>query len=157
MAVGATSADPQQWFLCRAGMRLLALPLSCVVETMRALPLEQLAEAGGFIGGVSIIRGAPAPVVDAGALFGEAPMMRRRLVAIDAGGRLVALAVDDVLGVRAIEPDLLEGLPPLLHGAAGDVVSAIGILDGEFLLRLEAGRLVPETALAGPNATGSAP
>jgi hypothetical protein len=62
-----------------------------------------------------------------------------------------------VLGVRAIEPDLLEGLPPLLHGAAGDVVSAIGILDGEFLLRLEAGRLVPETALAGPNATGSAP
>jgi len=156
MAVGDASAGLQSWLLCRVGTRLCALPLACVVEIMRALPIKVLAAEVGFISGVSIIRGSPVPVVNAGALFGEAEAARRRLIAVDVGGRLVALAVDQVLGVGAIAADLLEGLSPLLHEAAGGVVRAIGVLDGELLLRLEAGRLVPEDALEGLGMTDAA-
>jgi purine-binding chemotaxis protein CheW len=153
MAGDGTSAGSQQWLLFRAGTRLCALPLACVVETIRVLPVELLAEAAGFVGGVSIIRGSPVPVVEVGALFGEPETKRRRLITIDAGKRLVALAVDQVIGVSTIAADLLDGLPPLLREAAGDVVQAIGVLDSQLLLRLEPGRLVPEAALEAIGAT----
>lgn len=156
VAVNGTSAGSQRWLLFRAGIRLCAMPLASIVETMRALPIEPLANGPGFISGVSIIRGSPVPVIDAGALIGEPGDKRRRLVTVDVGGRLVALAVDGVVGVTGIAADLLEGLPPLLREAAGDVVRAISVLDGELLLRLEAGRLIPEAAFAGLDGAGPA-
>lgn len=156
MAVGGTGAGLQRWLLFRAGTRLCAVPLACVAETMRVLPIEQLADAAGFVAGVSIVRGEPMPVVDVGALFDEPTRENRRFVTIDVGGRLVALAVGQVLGVGAIADDLLESLPPLLRDATRDVVRAIGVLDGELLLRLEASRLVPEAALEGLGTAGPA-
>src|SRR5205809_310773 len=47
-----------------------ALPLMHVIETMRPLPIEPMACALSFVRGISIIRGAPTPVVDLGALLG---------------------------------------------------------------------------------------
>ncbi|HEX3883809.1 MAG TPA: chemotaxis protein CheW [Stellaceae bacterium] len=147
MTVGAADfSSLQKWLLFRAGRRLCAVPLGCVAETMRVLPIER-ARSAGFILGVSNIRGVPVPVVDAGGLFGEAEGGHRRLITIEIGARSVALAVDDVVGVIAIAEDLLEELPPLLREAAGDAVTAIGVLDGEFLIHLEASRLVPDGLL----------
>lgn len=154
MRVGATNVSPLQgWLLFRAGARLCAVPLSCVSETMRVLPIER-AEGAGFILGVSNIRGVPVPVVDAGGLFGAPGTGGRRLVTIDVGARMVALAVDDVVGVIAIAEDVLAGLPPLLREAVGDAVRAIGVLDGELLVHLEASRLVPDDLLRNLDLTG---
>jgi purine-binding chemotaxis protein CheW len=138
--------DRQKWLLCRVGPRLCGLPLACVAETMRMLAVTPLADTAGCVG-AAIIRGVPIPVVDAGTLFGEPQTSRRRLVTIDVGDRLVALAVDDVLSITAIADDVLRELPPLLRGAAANVVQAIGSLDGEFLVVLEASRLVPDSVL----------
>jgi chemotaxis signal transduction protein len=154
MTVGeADFSSRQRWLLFRAGRRLCAVPLGCVAETMRVLPIER-AKSAGFLLGVSNIRGVPVPVVDAGGLFDEPGGGGRRLITIEIGARLVALAVDDVLGVTAIAEDVLEGLPPLLREAAGDAVRAIGVLDGEFLVRLETSRLVPDDLLKTPDLTG---
>src|SRR4029077_8226642 len=101
MTVGtANDSSLQRWLLFRAGLRLCAVPLGCVAETMRALPIER-AKSAGFILGVSNVRGVPVPVVDASGLFGEPGVGGRRLITIDVGTRLVALAVDDVVGVVA--------------------------------------------------------
>jgi chemotaxis signal transduction protein len=115
-----------------------------VIETMRSQPVTPLADTAGPATGASIIRGMPVPVVDAGMLFGDMPSDRARLVAIDVGGRQVALAVDDVTGIGEIADDVMRAVPPLLSEAAADVVRAIAILDGEFLLCLEASRLIPD-------------
>jgi purine-binding chemotaxis protein CheW len=155
MTVGATNVSSlRRWLLFRAGMRLCAVPLGCVAETMRVLPIER-AQSAGFILGVSNVRGVPVPVVDAGGLFGEPGVGARRLITIDFGARSVALAVDDVVGVVAIAEDVLEGLPPLLREAAGDAVRAIGVLDGELLVHLETSRLIPDDLLQSLDLAGS--
>lgn len=150
------STGPLSWLLCRVGKRRCAVPLDYVSETMRIQAVMPLADAAGLAVGASIIRGTPVPVVDVGMLFGELPAARARLVAIDVGGRLVALAVDDVLGVGEIADDMLRAVPPLLSEAAADVVRSIGILDGEFLLCLEASRLIPDVALEASDPGGPA-
>jgi purine-binding chemotaxis protein CheW len=85
------------------------------------------------------------PVVDAGLLLGGEEANASRFVSIRIGERTVALAVDAVLGVRAIADDDLRELPPLLGGASGDVIALLGQLDSEMLVVLEDARLVPDS------------
>jgi purine-binding chemotaxis protein CheW len=132
--------------LCRVRKRLCAVPLEHVVEIMRPLRVESFAGMPSFIKGVSLIRGAPVPVVDAGALLGTSDDAQpARFVSVRAGQRRVALAVEEVLGVRELPAAALHGLPPLLHDASADVVSAVGTLDQEFLVVLQAARFVLES------------
>ena len=121
---------------------------------MRPLPLEPLAGVPPEVLGAAIIRGVPTPVVDVRRLLGGAADPPARFVTIRAGATTVALAVDHVVGVVAVEPAALHALPPLLSGAAAGAVAAIGRLDAELLLVLEAARLVPPELLAAP---GGAP
>jgi purine-binding chemotaxis protein CheW len=128
----------------RAGGRTCALPVLRVVETMRALPVAPLPDSPAFVYGVSIIRGAPVPVVWLGGLLGgargEPP---RHFVTVRAGGRHAALAVEAVLGVVQLTSELLHELPPLLQEAGAERIEALGRLDGELLLVLRAARLAP--------------
>lgn len=122
---------------------------------MRPLPIEKIAGSPQPVLGLSVVRGLPIPVVDIGALFSEPDINPQRIVTVRTGSRLVALAVNQVLGVRSIGPVALEDLPPLLREAAGEVVSAIGRLDSELLLFLSATRMLPEGMLEEVGADGT--
>lgn len=135
-----------RWLVCRVGSRLCALPIECLVETMRPLPVERMAHAPPFVEGLSIIRGEPVPVVDAGTLFGDPRGQGQRVVTIKAGGRIVALRVGTVVGLRSMPPSASLALPPLLRAANADMIKGIGMLDAELLLFLEAARLYPDIA-----------
>jgi purine-binding chemotaxis protein CheW len=142
--------------ICRIGPRLVAVPVGQVVETMRPLPEVPLAAMPPFLRGVAVIRGTPTPVVDAGILLGagerSAPL---RFLTVKAGDRTVALAVDEVIGVRDLSSLALAELPPLLHEAATEVVAAVGTLDSELLLVLHGASWIPESvwqSLAAPGA-----
>jgi len=101
---------------------------------MRPLPVESVAPAPDFVLGVALIRGEPVPVIDAGALIGAAERADiSRYVTIRSGGAAVALAVEEVLGVRELPPASLKKLPPLLRDASVEIVSALGALDAELL------------------------
>jgi len=120
---------------------------------MRALAVEPLPGAPAFVAGVSIIRGAPVPVVDAAALLDgaatrEVATRPGRLVTLRVGERHVALAVDEVLGVRAIPAADLRELPPLLGEARGDGVAWLGAHDDGLLVVLEGTRLIPDSLWA---------
>jgi purine-binding chemotaxis protein CheW len=144
--VSPSSLQGRSLLLCRVGSRLVGLPLEHVAETMRMLPLEPLAGAPAFVSGVSFIRGETVPVVHAGLLLGAAEASPSRLVSLEIGDRRIALAVDAVLGIRALTGDALRALPPLLANASGGAISAVGALDSELLLVLESARLVPDSA-----------
>lgn len=134
----------QSLLACRAGGRACALPLEHVIETMRPLPIEPIADAPSFVRGVAIIRGGPVPVVDCAALIAGTATPATRFVLARVGDRRVALAVDDVLGVVSLPRARLGELPPLLRDAAGEAIAAVGTLDARLLLVLETGRLLPE-------------
>ena len=138
---------PGYSLLCRVRTWICALPIGDLVETMRPLPIEPLAGAPRFVRGVSIIRGEPVPVIDGGMLLAGEPLASPgRLVTLRIGARSVALAVDEVIGVRTMSA--ATELPPLLQRAGADVVTAIGALDAELLVVLRTARLVPEDASA---------
>jgi purine-binding chemotaxis protein CheW len=144
----ASGAAMTKWLLCRTGTCICALPLGQVIETMRIRPIETVAGAPHCVRGLSMIRGAPVPVVDTGLIFGGRPTLSERLVTMRIGSRTVALAVETVLGVRDIATGACEALPPLLRDAVGEMIAAIGTLDAEFLFLLRVARIVPEDVLA---------
>jgi len=132
--------------VCRVGTKLCGLPLSCLRETMRPLAVEPLAQTVDFVSGVAVIRGRATPVLDARKLLGSpADHPPERYVTLDLGERetrVVALAVDAVVGVRDV-PDAVLGELPRLLGGSQSVVGALTMLDAELLLVLEQARLVP--------------
>lgn len=96
------------------------------------------------------------PVVDAARVLGmeSSPRIAERFVTLKAGERRVAFAVDGVRGVRDIDPGEIAKLPPLLRDASEHVVAALGTLDAELLVVLQAGRLVPDGVWASLAAEG---
>jgi purine-binding chemotaxis protein CheW len=152
-----------RFLLCRIGSRVGALALKDVRETMRPLPIEPLTAMPSFVLGVAIVRGFPAPVVDAGRLLNpfaspSTPIIASssaRFVSLKLGERTAALAVDAVLDIRPLAPGILADIPPLLREAGAEQMAAIGALDTQLLLVLEAARLVPESVWSAIKAPGA--
>lgn len=131
--------------LVRVTSGVCALPLAEVIETMRPLPVSQLSGVSDFVCGVALIRGTPTPVVDLGSIFdADGKMPSGRFVTLRNGGRTVALSVQSVIGVAEMDGNLAV-MPSLLKSARTDVIEAIGRVDTELLVTLDASKLVPES------------
>lgn len=138
----------QRLLVCRVGSSLCGLPLEHVVETMRPLSPEPVPRMPPFVRGVSVIRGRPLPVLDARALLGaRSDASAGRSVTVKVGERQLALLVDQVLGIHALDAAQSSQLPPVL-GDAGDSLEALGMLDAELLLVLQSARLLSEEQFA---------
>jgi purine-binding chemotaxis protein CheW len=129
----------------RADVHLCAVQLGRVVEVMRPLPVRRVVGGVSFLSGVCVIRGAPVPVVSMGALLGGEARPPSRFVTVDGGGRPVALAVDEVLGVRDVPTETLPKLSPLLAAAKAECVASLSTIDAEPLFLLDDARLVPDS------------
>jgi purine-binding chemotaxis protein CheW len=129
---------------CRVDRHLHAIPIEHVIEIMRVLPIETIAAAPDYVRGLCIIRGVPVPVVDVGVLISKRPASAGRLVVVKTGNRMVALQVDEVVGVTAYGAAIFNDLPPLLRDVAAETLAGIGTLDSELLLILRLTRIVPE-------------
>jgi purine-binding chemotaxis protein CheW len=141
---GVPQAAPAASLICEIGGWLLALPLAGVAEIMRPLPIAVFPGTPGFIPGVSTIRGAVVPVIDVGLLLGVGESRPTRFVTLTLEQRLVALAVDAVIGIQTLD-DTLHDLPPLLQSVDHETLSAVGVLDAGLLLALDTAHLVPDS------------
>jgi purine-binding chemotaxis protein CheW len=149
MEGGMTRAiENDRFLLCRIGTRVGALALRDIQETMRPLPVEPLAGAPLFVLGIAILRGSPTPVIDVERLMGSTTSTIGRFVTLKLGARTVALAVGAVLDVRSLPLQTLSQVPKLLGEASATLVLALGSLDAELLMVLEASHAVPETVWA---------
>jgi len=96
---------------------------------------------------VAIVRGRVTPVVDLEALLREgvtAQADSARFVALRVGDRVVALLVEAVRSIRMLASSELEALPSLWQGPHPTAVAALGSVDRELLIVLEATRLLPD-------------
>jgi purine-binding chemotaxis protein CheW len=132
-----------------AQTQVCALPLTLIIETMRALPIELVPRTPHFVRGISIIRGIPTPVVDLGLLLGTPGGVANRFVTLRLGNRRVALSVDAVLGIKDFDAMKLHALPPLLAELSKDMVEAIGTRDAQLLLVMRSGWELPDDVWQG--------
>lgn len=140
----------QKLVLVRAGALLCGLPIDCVVETMRPLPVWPISGASASVLGVAIVRGDPVPVVDLAAFLGRPTATSEppaRFVTVRAGGRAAALAVSTVVGVAELDPTEAQRLPLVADACAG-ALEALRTRDDDLLLVLGAARLFPAEAHA---------
>jgi chemotaxis signal transduction protein len=118
-----------------------AIPCAHVIETMRRLPVVALDEMPPFTAGLATIRGTVTPVIDLAAVIGRSGS-GARMVTVRAGTRVVALLVDEVIGVLHFATGDFAGRPPLLAGSQPPVVHALAVKDHALHLVLDAARLV---------------
>lgn len=133
--------------ICRVRTWRCAIALAGVVETLRPLPVEAVAGAPFFMRGLALVRGLALPVIDAAWLLdgaGASSSPGRFVVLRTGADRRVALAVDEVLGVRSVPVEARQPLPPLLGEAGRDAIACIGRLDAGLLLVLDQARLLPD-------------
>ena len=124
--------------------RVWALPLACLRETMRPLPLEPIQGAAECVLGLSMIRGNAVPVVDLALLLGGESGPHARYVSLKTGDREVALAVSGVLGILDLAPSSLAELPLLCRSARSEQIETLARKDEQLLLVLNTARLLPD-------------
>ena len=83
--------------------------------------------------------------MNVGSLLDGEPSRPSRYVVVRDGERRVALAVDEVLGIRDVPAEALHDLSPLLAAARSELVDTLGVVDAEPLLFLRDMRLVPDS------------
>jgi chemotaxis signal transduction protein len=127
--------------ICRIGGRDSALPLEHVREVMRPGAIERIELAPEYLLGLALIRGQMVPVIDAGVLLMGQRGKATRFVVLRVEERRVALAVAEVVGTRALDQTVLDGLPPLLANKS-DLIAHMAVLDGKLVEVLDSGRLV---------------
>ena len=135
--------------LVRSGNLFCALPLASVIETLRSPPVTAIGGSPEWVQGVAVIRGATVVIVDLGILLGSssADVKQARVVTLRVGGRVIGLAVESIVGVREFDRTTLSEVPPLLLQAHPQVLTAIGLLDGELMQVLDGARIIPEEEL----------
>ena len=133
----------ESFLLVRVGGRMCALPLAQVGETLRVPDLPPLASTVPGMRGMTLLRGEQTPVLDLAALLGFTALGgdRRRLVSLRVAERVVAMMVDDVVGVREVDRESLQRID-----LPGGQERVMGVFDEGFARVLDAGGLMPEGA-----------
>lgn len=124
------------------GAQCCAVPLTDVVEVMRAQPITAHGVLPLGVLGTTILRGQATPVVDAGQILRGISSSAARLLWLKVGVRRVALAVDHIVGPSEIADDALVDAPELVRGS-DSVVTALGVHDSELIHVLMSVRAVP--------------
>jgi purine-binding chemotaxis protein CheW len=138
--------DENRYLVARTRSYAVALPLGKVVETMRPLPIRPVAETPEFLLGLSVIRGAPTPVVDLESFLTGRPGKYNRFVTLTTRrtqqGRRVALALRSVDGVETISAGAASEKPKLTESARSDAVERLAALDGELALIFDSSKVI---------------
>ena len=139
------SEKTNRFLIIRVSAQLCGLPLEHVGETMRPQPVRSIAGAPPFVVGLALVRGQSVPVIDAACLLGLPALHPQRFVTLKTGHHIVALAVEDVVGVRDIEDTSRHALPPLLAHVDEQIITGMASLDAELMVVLGAMRVLPDS------------
>lgn len=127
---------PRQLILFRLAERIGGIELDTVREILPPRPATRLPGAPSWVRGLVNVRGTVITVVDLVArLSGRPARADGPLMLIEHNGRVIAVAVDDVLEVRPLPPEGWE--TPVGDLLPDGVVYAMGEIDGQTVLLLD--------------------
>jgi purine-binding chemotaxis protein CheW len=138
--------DLRQLVLFRLGDDLHALDLHDIREIIPLRRATRLPGAPDFVAGLINVRGTIVTVVDlALRLCGRSVAADGSVVLVEHGGKLVGVAVDEVLEVQRFRPDEIEPPGPE-HGASG-AVTGLGHSGGSIVLLLDVHAIIQHVLL----------
>jgi purine-binding chemotaxis protein CheW len=119
------------------GSGRFTLELSSVREIIPCRRMTRLPGASRFVAGLMNVRGTVVTVVDLGARLGEPSSVRAdaSVMLVDQGGKVVGVAVDEVMDVQGLGDGALEA--PTAGGTMDGVVKAVARLGDEVLVVLD--------------------
>jgi purine-binding chemotaxis protein CheW len=149
------------------GGEVFALPILDITEIMEFRSLTVVPMMPSFIRGVINLRGRVVPVVDMAARFdrGTTQIARRTSIVIvetaghsndgdDATGQDMGILVDAVNKVVHLSPDDIEPPPAFGAGIRADFIAGMARYQGEFIIVLDAGRVLSLDEMAQLSRTG---
>jgi purine-binding chemotaxis protein CheW len=165
----ATTAGSDRYLTFSLGEEVFALPILDITEILEFRSLTVVPMMPGFIRGVINLRGRVVPVVDLAARFdrGTTRIARRTSIVIvetgahgddgdDAGGQDTGIIVDSVNKVVHFAADDIEPPPAFGAGIRADFISGMAKCDGEFIVVLDAARVLSLDEMAHLSRTAAA-
>lgn len=117
-----------------------ALDISQVLEIIKLGGWTRVPNAPRHVKGVINLRGRIIPVVDPKLKMGlnESSLDSRnaRIIIVEAGGRVIGMAVDSVNQVLRLPSDVVEPPPDTVTGAEDGYIKGVGKLSGRIIILL---------------------
>lgn len=143
----------------RVGTDLFAVSIEHVERVLRYESPRRLPGAPDWVEGVIDYQGHVVPLIDVRRRFGleeGGRAAQARVLVLTVGGEWLAVTVDGVLDVRALDAGALEPAPALFRagGGAADAVQGLTRRGNDLVLVLDVGRLMAPLAAAVTTAIG---
>jgi len=160
LARGGVQAEQYLTFLL--GGEVYAMGILSIKEILEYQPVTTVPMTPGYVRGVINLRGAVVPVLDLSVRFGKpsSPLTKRTcivIVEIDADGERfdIGVLVDTVNAVLDILPTDIEQPPAFGAHIDTDFIRGMGKVQGEFVILLDVGRILPGEAMLALADTGA--
>jgi purine-binding chemotaxis protein CheW len=150
----AIAAGSDRYLTFALGGEVFALPILDITEIMEFRSLTVVPMMPTFIRGVINLRGRVVPVVDLAARFDRSTTQIARRTSIiivetaahtddgDTDGQDMGIIVDAVNKVVHLSPDDIEPPPAFGAGIRADYICGMAKYDGEFIIILDAARVL---------------
>ena len=144
-----TAADGIEVITFEIGEQSFCVDVRQVREIRGWTPETPIPHAPVFLRGVTNLRGAILPIVDAATRLGLAsapPSARSVIVVIENGERLAGLLVDDVSDIIVVSPSDFHPTPDIASApGACAYVDGLLCLDGRMVSRIAINEVLPTT------------
>ena len=131
----------------RIGSEEYGLPIAQVQEVINTPRITRVPKAPQYLKGVINLRGNVIPVVDVARRLGigETSVANgSRIVAVDVGEEVVALAAEQVSKVTRLAESAIKPPPPLVSGISAEYINGVARLPHRFLIFLDLERVLAE-------------
>ena len=140
----------------RVGGELFGAPISAVQEIVRVPMITRIPRAPEFVEGVINLRGKIITVVDMRKRMSHAPDVedagergrKRRILVVEAGGRLVGVIVDEVTEVLKLGAERVEPAPQMVSQVSNQYINGVGKLEEDLLILIDIEKVLSEDQLA---------
>jgi purine-binding chemotaxis protein CheW len=144
-ADGQGELQRREFLTCLLGDEVYGIDILRVQEIRELDHVTRVPHVAPFVRGVVNLRGAIVPIVDLGLMFGfpePLPLFEASAIVLNAGSRLVGLAVAAVSDVVALSEEEITPAPEFGNSAIGAALAGIGVRDGQSVLLLDVEHLL---------------
>jgi purine-binding chemotaxis protein CheW len=144
--VSPAASSEERFAVFKVGGGEYAVDIMRIMEIIRPQKVTRIPKAPAFVEGVINLRGKVAPVIDMRGRFGIEESYRNpkkaRVIIINAGGRVLGAAVDEVSEVISLKSEDIEKTPDEVRGIGSEFLHGVGKAGDRLIVILDIEKLL---------------